>query len=1755
MSDVFISYSRKNSAFVHRLYDALVKTDRDVWVDWEDIPLTADWWKEICTGIEAAHTVIFVITPDSIASPVCNMEANYALLHNKRFVPIVRLLTDEKSAFAALADHELDDNMRATLSGREILTIARDNWQELSRHNWLFFDDEVVFDTKFQQLIEAIDLDLEHVREHTRLLIRGREWEEHEHDGSFLLTGAEITTAEAWLTQAVGKESLPTETHADYIAASRQQANRRQRTILMSVSLALVVAIGLAILSLLLFQNANVERDRADNNAATSDSNASTAVAAQVTSDHNEEQAVIAQETSERHADESQSLALSIGAQRAQEGDAPLMALPLALHANSIFNPPILAQRTLADITYTSGIRHVFEGHQETVWSVAFSPDGQTALSASKDQTLILWDVVTGEHLHTLSGHTGEVTSVAFSPDGRTAVSGATDQTAIIWDVETGEPLRTLPLNAGTVYSVAFSPDAHAVLAGTYHALMLWDAETALPIHLFPLEHEEPVRSVAFSPDGRMVLSGSYDSTMILWDVDAESPTFGDSLRTFRRHTGRVFSVDFSPDGGTVLSASEDSSIILWDTETGSIVNQLWGHATEVKRAIFSPDGLSILSASRDNTLILWDVATGESLRIFPGHPGDVQNVAFSPDGNSALSTSSDTTVILWDIEIGDILHTFGGDAGEIATLALSPNGRTALVGTNEDVLVMWDIATGERLRTFSGHTGDVYMVDFSPDGRTALSASEDQMVILWDVETGQPIRTFSGHADKVPSVTFSSDGRTALSGSWDNTLILWDVETGQSIRTFSGHEGEVLDVAFSPDGRTALSASSDTTLILWDVTTGESLRTFSGHISMVTLVAFSPDGTTAFSGDDEGILILWDVATGESRHTLRGHTDTVVDGAFSPDGKTLLSASYDHTLILWDVATGERLRIFSDPSIIMSVAFSPDGKTALSGTQDGRLTVWRIDPLDQLIEWTFANRYVREFTCNERNEYNLEPRCASDDSVPTRTPYLTWTPTNTATPTTDISLATATPTSTLTPTIPTPTPTLTLASTATPLPVIGDTPQEIIDLLVQRTILRTVSGTLSAQYDYLELDLTDKDNVVSTQPIGGTYTDFIMQTTIDWGPGATEDTCGIQFRTTPGGNYHLIRINRDGELLFKSKIDNVWQVSTSYESKLIYTDLAQSNDLMLVAVGDIFNVLINGEFAYTFLDTPDARQSVGDVATTIGTYDKSDETNCTFRNTWIWDTSSDALPITLNGNTPDQIINSLVQMNVLDQVSGGLSTQNPHEVIDLADIAVSNITIDEVATNFVASTVVEWGANDTGYACGFTFRKSNDYNYYTLRMSRDGTMWFDEIENGTWQSATSGDGEFIHTGAEQTNTLVLVATGNTFRIYVNGTFASELQDNSQTNGVIALAGVAYDAEDNPSCTFTDNWIWNLDSAGTPDVVSTPFPTPTELSIEGTPSNDTPQAVINTLLQMGILGQVSGNLSVQDEYEAVNLTGGEATGGGSLIDSSTYTDFVMTSTIKWGPGASGDICGFQFRVDSNADFYLLNINRDQRLWLDEMDGGAWQSGVTGYGDALNIGQGETNTLVLVAIGDTFSVLVNGTLSAELQDGSHSSGTVALIASTYGAADESECIFTDTWVWDFTSDRAPTPTATPVQAPAAQIGENRGEIAIGGGQVWRYAGRAGELLTIQVNADQPAGTASQQERLERHLLDGMVTLRDQAGNWLAENDDTDADVEDSQQTNSMITYELLLDGDYQIEVRSFDNGSGGTYTLIIESSLP
>jgi serine/threonine protein kinase len=293
-------------------------------------------------------------------------------------------------------------------------------------------------------------------------------------------------------------------------------------------------------------------------------------------------------------------------------------------------------------------IVRTLEGNADWVNAVSFSPDGQYALSGAANNTIKLWEVVTGREIQTFQGLAEQPISVALSPDGERLVSETSDGIVRLWDVDSGDAVRTIE------------------------------------------EHSEAVLGATFSPDGQYVVSGGDASgTLHLWDTAT-----GDLVRRFDDNDEAIFSVTFSPDGKYVLSGSGQSGTLkLWRTETGEVVRVFdegdWD-STYVFSVAFSPNGQYALSGSDDMTARLWDVESGNLLRTFEGHSGLVIAVAFSPDGQYVLSGSSDMTVQLWQVENGNLGYVFEGDAEGVNAIAFSPDGRYVLSGSKDEDVKLW---------------------------------------------------------------------------------------------------------------------------------------------------------------------------------------------------------------------------------------------------------------------------------------------------------------------------------------------------------------------------------------------------------------------------------------------------------------------------------------------------------------------------------------------------------------------------------------------------------------------------------------------------------------------------------------------------------------------------------------------------------------------------------------------------------------------------------------------------------------------------------------------------------------------------------------------------------------------------------------------------------------------------------------------------------------------------------------------------------
>ncbi|NET67386.1 MAG: hypothetical protein F6K63_24590 [Moorea sp. SIO1G6] len=616
----------------------------------------------------------------------------------------------------------------------------------------------------------------------------------------------------------------------------------------------------------------------------------------------------------------------------------------------------------LQKVLYEGSERNHLQGHDDIVWSVSFSRDGQTLASGSY-KTIKLWNLLTGKVIRTLEGHTELVTSVSFSPDGQTLASGSYDNTIKLWDPKTGKVIRTLIGHTEVVRSVSFSRDGQTLASGSDdNTIKLWNLETGKTIRTL-IGHTGRVNSVSFSRDGQTLASGSTDNTIKLWD-----PKTGEVIRTLIGHTGRVNSVSFSRDGQTLASESDDHTIKLWNLETGAEIHTLQGHDHFFRSVSFSRDGQTLASGGSDHIIKLWDPKTGEVIRTLIGHNDDVMSVSFSPDGQTLASGSDDRTIKLWNLETEREIRTLIGHDDYVFSVSFSPDGQTLASGSYDRTIKLWNLETEREIRTLVGHDDWVRSVSFSSDGQTLASGSSNNTIKLWNLQTGKVIRTLVGHTDGVKSVSFSPDGQTLASGSSDRTIKLWNLETEREISILQDYTYGVTSVSFSPDGQTLASGNENNTIKLWNLLTGREILTLVGYDDSVNSVSFSRDGQTLASGSSDKTIKLWNLQTGKVIRTLIGHDHIVNSVSFSRDGQTLASGSYDRTIKLWDLQTGtEILTLIGHDDNVNSVSFSPDGQTLASGSFDHTIKLWHLDlNLDSLMARSCD--WVRNYLQNNPN-------------------------------------------------------------------------------------------------------------------------------------------------------------------------------------------------------------------------------------------------------------------------------------------------------------------------------------------------------------------------------------------------------------------------------------------------------------------------------------------------------------------------------------------------------------------------------------------------------------------------------------------------------------------------------------------------------------------------------------------------------------------------------------------------------------------
>eukprot|EP01010_Urceolus_cornutus_P002030 NODE_261_length_1896_cov_312.192204_g211_i0.p1 GENE.NODE_261_length_1896_cov_312.192204_g211_i0~~NODE_261_length_1896_cov_312.192204_g211_i0.p1 ORF type:complete len:537 (-),score=136.45 NODE_261_length_1896_cov_312.192204_g211_i0:200-1810(-) len=244
-----------------------------------------------------------------------------------------------------------------------------------------------------------------------------------------------------------------------------------------------------------------------------------------------------------------------------------------------------------------------FDGHEDTIIGAHFSSDGKHLATASRDNTLILWDTVIGKQIFVFE-HERIVICCCFSWDGKYIVSGCQDKVCRVWSTKKGKELRAFKEHEGIITAVSYAPNGDTIVsASSDRSLMVWSSSTGVCTVVIK-EHSGIVMSCMYSIDGSYIVSND-EKAINVWDIKKQKVSlhltvddvpFQGSMEGIKKRTWTICSCCPGPFSFYIVAACSDRNVYILHPQTGNVV-----------LTFFCRAAVYCLSSGLRNTLALGD--------------------------------------------------------------------------------------------------------------------------------------------------------------------------------------------------------------------------------------------------------------------------------------------------------------------------------------------------------------------------------------------------------------------------------------------------------------------------------------------------------------------------------------------------------------------------------------------------------------------------------------------------------------------------------------------------------------------------------------------------------------------------------------------------------------------------------------------------------------------------------------------------------------------------------------------------------------------------------------------------------------------------------------------------------------------------------------------------------------------------------------------------------------------------------------------
>lgn len=591
----------------------------------------------------------------------------------------------------------------------------------------------------------------------------------------------------------------------------------------------------------------------------------------------------------------------------------------------------------------------VQKGHIQPVARVAYHPSGNYFATGGMDNSIILWDVQSGQQIRSFAIHTERINNLEFSSDGKYILSASLDNMIFVTDIISGEIKEKYIHKNKDSYpmSVCFSTLNNYIIVGDNRDRIFYINRAQNRTQQLSKGFSASVNPYSMSPNEQVKLSIlNYQNVQLLKN---------ESKDTVKIDFDKANSFSFSPNGKHVAIGSTKLKASIIDIETGKLIQELIPNPDKqcdgcnIKIA-YSPNGAYFLTYDTYNGLVVWNTGSWKKIVQLTFDEARFDQFEFSLDNNYIVLSNSEQCQIV-SVVTKKSVFAFKNDLLSNFIPKISPDGQFVLLPDVYNSVASYKISSQKVAQKYRGYLNNESSVNkkynyaywrdinvlnlmkfknpiqISPDGNTLAIGKIENTVIVFDLTTGKQKLQLKGHENQVLSIAFHPNGTEIASGDAGGEVIIWDVKTGTIKNRFKAHNSSVLfDLAYNSSGTELITLGWDALIKHWDLKTYE----LKGYIDLENKAAFSihfsPNDLYIIVGDNDQSVYYYETDSKKLVRSLIGHKKTITQCSSIEQNNELLTTSLDGTVRIWDFYSGilkDKISVTSNAGVLSMVHHS----------------------------------------------------------------------------------------------------------------------------------------------------------------------------------------------------------------------------------------------------------------------------------------------------------------------------------------------------------------------------------------------------------------------------------------------------------------------------------------------------------------------------------------------------------------------------------------------------------------------------------------------------------------------------------------------------------------------------------------------------------------------------------------------------------------------------------------------------------------